>query len=182
MPDLQTEKSNDLRYPVGRFQSPQEITATQRDEWIATLEALPGKLRDATSGLSEEQIDTPYRSGGWTVRQVIHHLADSHSNASLRMRLALTEDVPVIKPYFEAKWAELPDAKSADVAVSLQLLEALHQRLVTLLRGLTEEQFARQYRHPEMGEMAMDQVLGLYAWHSRHHLAHITGLRERSGW
>ena len=182
MSEPNREASEDLRYPVGRFAAPAEITPALRNDWIATLEALPSKLRAATSSLTEAQQDTPYRPGGWTVRQVVHHLADSHSNASLRIRLALTEDTPPVKPYFEAKWAELPDAKTEDIAVSLRLLEALHRRLTTLLKNMTDEQFARKYRHPDMGEMPMDKVLGLYAWHSRHHLAHITGLRERSGW
>ena len=171
-----------LRYPVGPLQIPPEISVSDRQVFITTLRDLPGQLRDATSGLTAQQLDTPYRPGGWTIRQVIHHVADSHMNANVRVRLALTEKSPLIKPYFEDRWAELTDARSEEIEVSLQLLEALHRRWVKLWESLTDEQFARTYRHPEMGELSMDKVLALYAWHSRHHLAHVTGLISRSGW
>lgn len=171
-----------LQYPVGRFVRPDAASAEQRAGWIAVIESLPADLRRVLEGLDEVQLSTPYRPGGWTARQVVHHLADSHMNASIRMRLALTEDAPTIKPYREDRWAELVDAREEDVAVSLQLLEALHRRWTRLLTAMSDEQYARRYRHPEMGEMEMGSVLALYAWHCRHHLGHIRGLRERAGW
>ncbi len=173
---------NDLRYPVGRYQPPSVIDAETRGRWLDELEQLPAKLTVAVSGLAEQQLDTPYRPGGWTVRQVVHHLPDSHLNSYCRFRLALTEENPTIRPYEEADWAELTDAKSAPVGLSLTLLEALHTRWLVLLRSLSEAQFGRTYIHPEMGEKRLDWTLGLYAWHSRHHLAHINGLKERQGW
>jgi uncharacterized damage-inducible protein DinB len=163
-------KLENQRYPVGRFKRPDRLTAEQRHASIATLERLPAELRTATGGLSDTQLEQQYRPGGWTVRQLVHHVADSHLNAYARMRLALTEDTPTIKPYDEAKWAELEDARTLPVAPSLVLLDALHQRWVVLLRSLGEEQWARTYSHPEMGELSMEQVLALYDWHSRHHL------------
>jgi DinB superfamily len=172
----------DFRYPVGRYQAPELISEDQRNTWIAELSSLPENLKQAVAGLSEAQLDTPYRARGWSVRQVVHHLPDSHINCYVRFRLALTEPSPLIKPYEEAAWAELADARTAPTALSLSLLEALHQRWVALLKTLTEDEFARTFRHPEVGEVRLDWVLGSYAWHSRHHLAHITGLRERSGW
>jgi len=174
--------SADLRYPVGRFKSPAEITPAHRAEWLNDLEELPGKLSAAVAGLDDRQLDTPYRPGGWTVRQVVHHYVDSHANSYVRFRLALTEDNPTIKPYDEQRWAELPDAKSAPVGVSLTLLSALHQRWAFLLRTLDDQAFARTFVHPENGEMRLDQTLGLYAWHCHHHVAHITNLRARNGW
>lgn len=182
MASFTEEGGEDLRYPIGRFQIPPQVSATHRNEWIGTIESLPVELSAALSGLGDEELSTPYRHGGWTVRQLVHHLADSHINAYVRMRLALTEETPVIKTYQEAKWAELPDAQSEDPAVSLQLLEALHRRWTFLLEKMTGEQFARKYRHPEFGEMDMAVVLALYAWHCRHHLAHVASLRKRSGW
>lgn len=149
---------------------------------MAELAALPGQLRSAVQGWSAEQLDTPYRPDGWTVRQVLHHLADSHMNNYVRCRLALTEDQPTVKGYDEAAWAALADAKTADVAVSLDLLDNIHQRLVLLLRSLNEEQWQRAFRHSERGLVRLDNNLALYAWHGKHHLAHITRLRERSGW
>lgn len=173
---------NDLRYPIGPFVLSESIDRRQRRTSIDTIRDLPQELRTVTAGLEADQLNTQYRAGSWTVRQLVHHLADSHMNAYIRVRLALTEDRPIIKPYFEDRWAELPDAKEADTEVSLQLLEALHGRWTALWEIMTDEQFARTYRHPEMGEMRMDQVLALYAWHSRHHVAHISNLRARSGW
>jgi uncharacterized damage-inducible protein DinB len=172
----------DLRYPLGRYQAPELITAAQRDTWITELANLPENLKQAISGLSDEQLDTPYRPGGWSVRQVVNHLPDSHMNSYVRFRLALTEPSPLIKPYEEAAWAELVDAKAGPTAPSLQLLEGLHTRWVALLSTLTEAEFARTFRHPELGEIRLDWTLGFYAWHSLHHVAQITGLRERSGW
>jgi hypothetical protein len=161
------------RYPVGRFKRPAQLTPEQRKTFIATLERFPAELRAITAPLGDMDLERPYRLGGWTVRQVVHHVADSHMNACVRMRLALTEDSPVIKPYDEAQWAELEDARTLPVAPSLTLLEALHQRWVVLLESFTEEQWARTYRHPESGEQTMEQVLALYEWHSRHHLGHV---------
>jgi hypothetical protein len=172
----------DLRYPIGRYQAPELITAGECDIWITELANLPENLKQAISGLNDAQLDTPYRPGGWSVRQVVHHLPDSHMNSYVRFRLALTEPSPLIKPYEEAAWAELADAKAGPTVPSLHLLEGLHTRWVALLRSLTEDEFARTFRHPELGEIRLDWTLGFYAWHSRHHVAQITGLRERSGW
>jgi hypothetical protein len=172
----------DLRYPIGRFESPASITPQMRAQWIGVLAAAPAGFRAAVKGLDAAQLDTPYRPLGWTVRQVIHHIPDSHMNAYVRFRLALTEQSPVIKPYDEAKWAELPDARTAPVETSLLLLENLHSRWVTLLESLSEADFERTFHHPELGVMRLDILLALHDWHCRHHTAHITGLRERSGW
>ncbi len=173
---------NDLRYPIGKFVPPSELSAADRKPLIGQIAELPGQLRTAVTGLSPSQIETPYRPQGWTVRQVVHHVADSHLNALVRFKLALTEDQPAVKTYAEDRWAELPDAKSAPVELSLTLLESLHQRWVLLLRSLTDEQWARAFRHPEHGTIGLERTLALYAWHGRHHLAHITSLRERMGW
>lgn len=172
----------DLRYPIGTYTAPASVTAAQRAAWIADIAAAPAALRAAAAGLSPEQLDTPYRPEGWTVRQVVHHVPDSHLNAYTRFKLALTEDEPTIKPYDQARWAELPDS-AAPPEVSLALLEALHQRWVALLNAMSPEQFNRRFRHPEHGRIfTLDETLGLYAWHGRHHAAHITALRERRGW
>ncbi|HMJ61359.1 MAG TPA: bacillithiol transferase BstA [Bryobacteraceae bacterium] len=174
--------SSDLRYPVGRYQAPPAITPDQRALWIRQIESLPSSLRKAVSGLNDTQLDTPYRPGGWTVRQVVHHLPDSHLNSYTRFRLALTEDSPVIKPYDEAAWAELPDAKTAPIAPSLALLDGLHARWTALLQSLDDAAYARTFKHPELGQIRLDWTLGLYDWHCRHHLGHITSLRNRDGW
>jgi uncharacterized damage-inducible protein DinB len=150
--------------------------------FIQQIEEAPARLREAVKGLTLEELNTPYREGGWTVRQVVHHVPDSHMNSYVRFRLALTEDEPTIKPYMENLWAELPDARSAPIDLSLGLLESLHTRWVALLRSLTPEQWKRQFRHPELGVVSLEQNLALYAWHGRHHVAHITSLRERMGW
>jgi len=171
----------DLRFPIGKFQRPASITAEQRSGYIDTLAAAPDRFRDAVRGLSEEQLDTPYRDGGWTIRQVCHHVADSHMNSFIRFRLALTEDEPIVKPYDEAKWALIADAEMP-VEPSLCLLSCLHHRMVVMLRSLSDAEFARTFRHPENGLMDLNTNLALYAWHSRHHEAHIAGLRERMGW
>ncbi len=172
----------DPRYPIGRFEMPSSLSEDERRERIEIIAALPDELRRAVNGLAEPQLDTPYRPGGWTVRQLVHHLPDSHLNSYIRFRLALTEDEPTIKPYQEARWAELEDARTAPVALSLALLESLHERWVLLLRSMSEADFSRTFRHPERGLMRLDTNLALYAWHGRHHLAHITSLRERMGW
>ena len=173
---------NDLRYPIGPYRPPEEITRDTRAEWIREIELLPKNLRRAVSELSEAQLDTPYRPGGWTVRQVVHHLADSHLNSYSRFRLAVTEDVPTIKTYNEADWAELADAKAAPVQLSLVLLEGLQARWALLLRSLGDAQYARKLKHPEWGEIQVDWLLGQYAWHCQHHLAHISRLRKLREW
>jgi uncharacterized damage-inducible protein DinB len=178
---MQTE--TDLRYPIGKFHGHGELTEELRHRYIDDLERMPGRLREGVIGLTQAQLDTPYRPGGWTVRQVVHHVADSHMNAYVRLKLALTEDEPLIKPYAEAKWAELRDSKTLPVDVSLNLLDSLHQRWVTVLRSMTPAEFSRTMRHPERPQpMSLDDSLALYAWHGKHHLAHITELRRREGW
>jgi uncharacterized damage-inducible protein DinB len=173
----------DLRYPIGRFAPPAEITESQRSAWIDEIACAPAALRAAVAGLSAAQLDTPYRPDGWTVRQLVHHVPDSHLNAYTRFKLALTESEPTIKPYDEARWAELADTAATPVEVSLTLLEALHTRWVALLRSMSPAEFRRTYRHPEHGRLfTLEEVLALYAWHGRHHVAHITALRERNGW
>ena len=172
----------DPRYPIGQFAWNGPATPEQRSRFIDDIAAAPQRMRSAVAGLTESQLDTPYRDGGWTVRQVVHHVPDSHVNAYTRFKLALTEDVPTIKTYEEAEWAELPEARSAPIGVSLALLDALHERWVLLLRVLAPTQFARSFRHPELGLMTIDQQIAMYAWHGRHHLAHITSLSTRMGW
>jgi uncharacterized damage-inducible protein DinB len=174
--------SEDLRYPVGRFKREGAATYAQREHWIQEIEQAPARLRAAVDGLSDARLDTPYREGGWTIRQVVHHLPDSHMNAYVRFRLALTEDNPTIKPYDQSRWAELEDAKRAPIAPSLALLEGLHARWAVLLRSIGADDFARTLEHPEHGTLTLDHLLAMYAWHGRHHLAHITSLRERLGW
>ena len=172
----------DLRYPIGPFQAPGKTTSAQRRQWIETIAATPEKLRRAVAGLSEAQLETPYRPGGWTVRQVVHHLPDSHLNSYVRFKLALTEETPAIKPYWEDRWAELADSKGP-IDISLNLLEALHLRWVLLLESLSAEDFQRDFYHPEnKAAMRLDTTLALYAWHGEHHVAHITALREWMGW
>ena len=173
---------SDLQYPIGKFQFPENISEQDRQTFIEQIEKAPAALWSAVTGLSEKQLDTPYRDGGWTVRQVVHHLADSHMNALVRFKLAMTEDQPTIKTYDQKGWAELPDAKTAPVVVSLNLVDMVHKRLVTLLRSMTAADFARTMNHPEQGIVTLERYLSLYAWHGRHHIAHITGLRERMGW
>jgi uncharacterized damage-inducible protein DinB len=170
---------NDLRYPIGRF-SPAGVTTT-RAEQIVTIRLFPLLLRAAVHDLRNSQLDTPYREGGWTVRQVVHHIADSHANAYIRIKLALTESNPTIKPYDEAAWAEQPDSL-LPVDPSLAITEGVHIRLVALLESLSEADFERTFQHPERGPMTIAGNLALYDWHSRHHLAHITTLRQQMDW
>lgn len=172
----------DLRYPIGKFTPPERITSQDLQEAIDVIAALPAELRAVSSDLSEERLDTPYRADGWTVRQVIHHVADSHINSYVRLRLALTEKEPEIKVYDERAWAELVDARHEEIGVSLDLLDALHRRWTILLRSLTDAEWAKTFRHPERGLMRLDVNTLLYAWHSKHHLAHISGLRDRLNW
>ena len=174
--------TTDLRYPIGKFAPPDRTTADDRRRRIDEIAGLPAALRAAVHGLTPSQRDTPYREGGWTVRQLVHHVADSHMHAYLRFRFALTESEPTIKPYEEARWAELEDARTLPADVSLALLEPLHERWVALLRALPAPDFARTLVHPERGTLTLDFMLGLYAWHGRHHVAHVTALRERMGW
>lgn len=161
------------RYPVGEFEADPTVTPDKRRQWIATLGALPEEMRRALASLSPSGLDTPYREGGWTARQVVHHVADSHLNAYLRFKLALTEDTPAIKTYEEQLWAELPDARQIDPAPSLTILDGVHHRLTILLESLTPEQFARRAHHPSWGPITVDWLLQMYAWHSRHHVAHV---------
>ena len=172
----------DLSYPIGKFDWSTTVAAELRPQLIAEIAAAPARYRAAVRRLDDQQLDTPYRPGGWTVRQVTHHVPDSHMNAFIRFRLALTEDEPTIKPYDQARWGELPDSRTAPVEVSLQLLDSLHTRWVAMLNAMTESDFARRFRHPEVGVLRLDTALGGYAWHCRHHAAHITGLRDRMGW
>lgn len=178
-----TIEGSDLRYPVGPHVPPSTpLSVEARTDAIRTLAELPARFREAVAGLSAEQLDTPYRPGGWTVRQLVHHVPDSHLNAYIRFKLALTEEAPAVKTYEEARWAELPDSRETPVEVSLALLEALQTRWVVLLRALDTSDFARPFRHPEWGLVPIDRSLALYAWHSLHHTAHVTRLRERMGW
>jgi hypothetical protein len=172
----------DLSYPIGPFEWPESVDSAARVEALRQIAAAPGGLRDAVRGLNDAQLDTPYRPGGWTVRQVIHHVADSHMNAYIRFRLALTENEPVIKPYDQNAWAELSDARSFPLEPSLALIEGLHGRWVALAESLPEVAFSRAFFHPERGRVPLGANLAMYAWHGRHHTAHITGLRERMGW
>jgi len=171
----------DLRYPIGKFTLPSTITPDLRTGAIDVIAALPARMRDAVRGLSESQLDTPYRPGGWTVRQVVHHVPDSHLNAYVRVKLALTEDNPTIKPYDQNAFATLADQR-LPIEISLSLLDGLHARWVAVWKAMTSDQFTRRLYHPEIGAITVDYLLQHYDWHSRHHVAHITRLREREGW
>jgi len=173
---------SDLRYPIGKFHFEGSISDEQKSNFIDDIAHAPGKLCNAIKGLSQSQLDTPYRDGGWTVRQVVHHVPDSHLNAYIRYKLALTEDEPTIKPYAEDRWALLADTPSTPVEISLTLLDSLHDRWVRLLRAMQPSDWKRTFRHPELGLVSLEKNLALYAWHGRHHVAHITSLRERNHW
>lgn len=177
-----TEPAADPRYPVGKFQRDVQPTPELRGEWIDAIAETPARFRAAVEGLSDEQLDTPYRDGGWTVRQLAHHVPDSHMNAYVRFKLGLTEENPPIKTYAEARWAELEDTRATPVETSLKTLELLHERWVNLLRSLTGEQWARTIQHPDWGALPLENMLALYAWHGRHHVGHVTALRSRMGW
>ncbi len=171
-----------LQYPIGKY-IPHEISDETEENYLQEIENTPKALREAVSGLTDEQLDTPYRPGGWTIRQVIHHLPDSHINAYIRCKWAITEESPLIKAYFEERWAETEEAKTAEPELSLALLDALHMRWVRFLRSLSDEQMEKAFQHPQSGKtVSIRQMLGLYAWHGKHHIAHITSLRERMKW
>ncbi|MDT7541891.1 MAG: hypothetical protein QOE33_1795 [Acidobacteriota bacterium] len=174
--------SEDLSFPIGRFEWDNDTTQARREQLIAEIADAPRLLRRAVEGLSDEQLDTPYRPDGWTARQVAHHVPDSHMNGFTRVKLALTEDVPTIKTYEESRFALLGDVRATPIEVSLALLDALHVRWVALFRTMSDADYARKFRHPEIGLLSLDKQLALYAWHGRHHVAHVTRLRERMGW
>jgi hypothetical protein len=172
----------DLRFPIGKFHFPETVSAAELNTFVDQIAATPAEVRASVRDLDDMQLDTPYRPSGWTVRQLVHHIPDSHINSYVRYRLALTEDTPVIKPYAENLWAELADARTMPIAPSLDLLESVHARWVPLLRSLSPSDWSRSFRHPELGPVRLDQNAALYAWHGRHHVAHITRLRDRMGW
>jgi uncharacterized damage-inducible protein DinB len=172
----------DLRYPVGKYERRDTLTPDERTSMIAEIAETPARMRKAIAGLTDSQLETPYREDGWTVRQVVHHVPDSHLNSYTRFKLALTEEHPTIRPYDEAKWAELSDSRDTPIETSLTLLESLHDRWTRLLRAMSADDYRRTLHHPDSGVMSLDTVLTLYAWHGRHHVAHITSLRERMGW
>jgi uncharacterized damage-inducible protein DinB len=172
----------DPRYPIGKFEMPAQVTPVRRQQAISEIASTPAKLRAAVRGLNDAQLDTPYREGGWTVRQVVHHVPDSHLNAYVRLKLALTEEKPTIKPYDEAAWAELADSKTAPIEVSQILLDSVHVRWDQIWKSLKQEDFGRKLIHPEHGERTVDWILFLYEWHGKHHTTHITELRRQKGW
>ncbi|HEY7699866.1 MAG TPA: putative metal-dependent hydrolase [Vicinamibacteria bacterium] len=172
----------DLRYPIGEFRFPETVSDSERARYIEQIAETPERLRAAVAGLGREQLSTPYRPRGWTVRQVVHHLPDSHLNSYVRCKLAVTEDEPKIRGYDEAAWAELEDARNAPVETSIALLSSLHERWVTFLRSLGPGECARAFHHSALGRVRVDQNIALYAWHGCHHVAHIEALREREGW
>ena len=173
---------SDPRYPVGTFQRRDVLTPEQRAQCIKEIAAVPRAMRDAVAGLTPEQLETPYREGGWTLREVVHHVPESHMNSYMRFKFALTEETPTVKPYDEALWAKTPEVRDTPIETSLMLLEALHDRWVRLLRSMSADDFQRTLNHPENGLMTLDAMLALYAWHGRHHVAHITTTRQRNGW
>ena len=177
---MDTIEQEKLKYPIGKYQAPEEISEAQLNGWINDLDILPWKLRQVVEGLADEQLNTPYRPDGWTIRQVVHHIADSHMNAYIRFKLTLTENTPTIKPYDQDGWAQLPD-KAAPVEISLNLIESLHQKWVYLLRSLSDDDLSRSFLHPEGNrEIDLCWSLGLYAWHGKHHLAHIKNIVEKA--
>jgi uncharacterized damage-inducible protein DinB len=172
----------DLRYPNGKFQFAAPLSDAEREACIVKIEEAPAHMRAAVSDLNEQQLDTPYRPEGWTVRQVVHHVPESHLNSYIRFKLALTEDEPTIKLYFEDRWAQLDDAQTAPIELSLDLLDAVHGRWIWFLRTLQPQDFQRTFRHPELGLVSLEENVALYAWHGSHHVAQITALRERMAW
>jgi hypothetical protein len=182
MPDSLVDHPDKVRYPIGDFEIDPEVTISKRERWLQQMAEMPEGLAAALRGLDDRQLGTPYREGGWTPRQVVHHLADAHLNGFVRFKLALTEDLPPIKTYEEALWAETADGRDAPVEVSVRLLAALHQRWMILLESLSERQFGCAFSHPQRGLLTIDKAIQLYAWHGVHHTAHIAGLRARQGW
>jgi hypothetical protein len=179
---MQVTVEDNLRYPIGRFAWPASVTRDERAQWLDEVAAAPAALRTAVAGLTESQLDTPYRPGGWRVRQLVHHVPDSHMQAYARFKLALTEDEPTIKPYHENRWAELPDSAGA-IEPSLTLLDNIHVRWTHLMSSMADDQWSRTFFHPEQGRaLRLDVILGMYAWHGRHHVAHVMALRERESW
>jgi uncharacterized damage-inducible protein DinB len=172
----------DPRFPIGKFHYDGPPSQDQKQQFLAEIDQTPTNLREAIKGLSDAQLDTPYRDGGWTVRQVVHHMPDSHINSYIRFKLALTEDDPTIKPYEEDRWAQLADSKSTPIEVSLILLDSLHDRWARLLRSLDDADWKKTFRHPTLGPMTLEKTLAMYAWHGKHHVAHITELRKRMAW
>ena len=174
---------NELKYPIGQFEKPPIISKEILSQWISDISTFPSRLKSEVNHLTEEQLDTQYRPEGWTIRQVIHHCADSHMNSLIRLKLALTEDQPTIKPYFEERWAELHDSKNMPIEPSLKMIEGIHERWTVLLNNLTDEQYARIFIHPEHGKtFRVDENIGVYAWHCNHHLAHISETIKRNDW
>jgi uncharacterized damage-inducible protein DinB len=173
---------SDLRYPIGKFHYDGPLNQAQKKTFVDDIAQTPANLRAAIKNLSDAQLNTPYRLGGWTLRQVVHHVPDSHMNSYVRFKLALTEDDPMIKPYAEDRWAELADTQTTPIEVSLTMLDSLHDRWVRLLRSLSAEDWQRTFRHPELGSVTLEKSLAIYAWHGKHHVSHITSLREREGW
>lgn len=172
-----------LKYPIGKFKKPESVSESDIKNWIGDIESFPAQIRLATQDLYNPQLDTPYRPDGWTIRQVVHHCADSHMNSFIRFKLALTEENPTIKPYWEDRWAELADGKTMPIEPSIQLLESLHTRWIVLLKSLSENDFAKTFVHPEHGKVfTLAENTGIYAWHCKHHLAHITELKKREKW
>ena len=172
---------SDPRFPIGKFSYSGSVSAAEKKQFLADIEQAPANLRASIRGLSDAQLDTPYREGGWTVRQVVHHVPDSHMNAYVRFKLALTEDDPTIKPYMEDRWAELLDSREP-LENSLTMLDSLHRRWITVLRNMSETDWKRTFRHPDLGSMPLEKSLALYAWHGKHHAAHVTTLREKMKW
>jgi uncharacterized damage-inducible protein DinB len=178
-----TGSVDELRYPIGPLNPTRSLSPAERATEIARIARAPAAIRQAVEDLSDAQLDTPYRDGGWTIRQVVHHLADSHMNAYVRLKLALTEDNPTIKPYDEARWAELSDSRTLPIEVSLRLLETLHERFIATLRSMQPADFGRTFYHPEhRRELTVDELVGMYAWHGEHHTAHVTRASQRLGW
>ncbi len=180
---MENNPQEQLKYPIGQFEAPETITEAHVSEWIQVLETLPERLQGLVEDLSEEQLETPYRPGGWTLRQLIHHIPDSHLNSYIRFKWALTEDRPMIKAYDEKAWSNLLDARTAPIQMSLDFMKVVHSKLVYLLKGLSKQQLQRTFTHPDGGlETPLDENIGRYAWHGSHHYAHIEGLLRRKGW
>lgn len=172
-----------LKFPIGKFEKPTTITKYDLLKWILDISTFPTRIKNEVNNLTDQQLDTPYRPQGWTIRQVVHHCADSHMNSLTRFKLSLTEDKPTVKPYYEERWAELHDSKNMPIEPSLKMIEGIHERWTVLLNSLVESDYSKIFIHPEHGkEFRIDENIGIYAWHCNHHLAHITGLKKRRDW